>query len=77
MGLGGMRVYSDEAFKVGARFDVELFFPDASSITCLAEVVWIRDLEPGSPAAYDVGLQFLHIPAAKQERLRELLEAES
>lgn len=74
VGLGGMRVYSDEVFSVGAKFEVELFLPDCSSITCLAEVVWIRKLDPGSPAAYDVGLQFLDVPREYAQRLSEVLE---
>jgi c-di-GMP-binding flagellar brake protein YcgR len=73
LGLGGMRVYSDDAFKVGARFDVELFLPDSSSITCLTEVVWIRRLEGGAPASFDVGLQFLDVPADDHDRLRDAL----
>lgn len=76
VGLGGMRVYSDEQFKVGARFEVELFFPDTSSITCLTEVVWIRPLDPGSPAEFDVGLQFLDVPEHDRDRLRDVLAGE-
>ena len=74
MGLGGMRVYSDEPFQIGARFEVELFFPDTSSITCLTEVVWIRAITSGQPAKYDVGLQFLDVPSSSIERLRDVLE---
>lgn len=76
MGLGGMRVYSDEAFKVGARFEVDLFLPDASTIATLTEVVWIRELEADAPAKYDVGLQFLDVPSDDQKRLGEILVSE-
>jgi len=75
MGLGGMRVYSDEALKVGTRLEVELFLPDTSSITCLTEVVWIRDIPGGTPAAYDVGLQFLDVPPDALDQIGALLEA--
>jgi Tfp pilus assembly protein PilZ len=75
LGLGGMRVYSDDVLKVGARFEVELFLPDSSSVTCLTEVVWIRPLPAGSPAAYDVGLQFLDVPPDALEQIGTLLEA--
>jgi hypothetical protein len=75
VGLGGMRVYSDEALKIGARFEVELFLPDSSSVTCLTEVVWIRALPEGSPAAYDVGLQFLDVPPDALDQIATLLEA--
>jgi Tfp pilus assembly protein PilZ len=76
VGLGGMRVFSDEPFQIGARFEVELFLPDSSSIACLTEVVWIRSL-PDGPAKYDVGLQFLDVPEDGQDRLTEVLEGPS
>jgi hypothetical protein len=75
LGLGGMRVYSDEPLKIGARFEVELFLPDSSSVTCLTEVMWIRELPSGSPAAYDVGLHFLDVPPDALEQIGALLEA--
>jgi hypothetical protein len=75
LGLGGMRVYSDDPLKIGARFEVELFLPDTSSITCLTEVVWIRQLPAGSPATYDVGLQFLDVPPDALDQIGALLEA--
>jgi hypothetical protein len=74
VGLGGMRVYSDEPFSVGAKFEVELFLPDGSSVTCLTEVVWIRGLTAEAPAKYDIGLAFLHVPDATRECLGEVLE---
>lgn len=76
VGLGGMRVYSDEPFDVGAKFQVELFLPDGESVACLTEVVWIRELSAGAPAQYDVGLAFLDVPADARDRLREVLEEE-
>lgn len=75
VGLGGLRVFSDEPFDIGARFEIELFFPDASSLTCLAEVVWIRKLTGDQPAPYDIGLQFLDVPPAGRQRLAEVLDA--
>jgi c-di-GMP-binding flagellar brake protein YcgR len=74
VGLGGMRVYSDEPFNIGARFEVELFLPDGASITCLTEVVWIRSLGTDGPARYDVGLQFLDVPERTRHRLMDVLE---
>jgi hypothetical protein len=74
VGLGGMRVYSDEPFQIGARFEIELFLPDGGSVTCLTEVVWIRSLSTQQPAKYDVGLQFLDVPDRARERLGEVLE---
>jgi hypothetical protein len=76
LGLGGMRVYSDEAFRIGTRFEVDLFLPDDSSITCLTEVVWIHPIDGGRPANFDVGLRFLDIPPGDRERLGQVLEGE-
>ena len=77
VGLGGLRVYSDDPFPIGAKFEVELFMPDASSVTCLTEVVWIRPVPDGDPANYDVGLEFLDVPAGAQDSIGKLLEEES
>lgn len=75
VGLGGMRVYSDEAFDVGARFEVELFMSDGDSVNCLTEVCWVRPVPGGQPAPYDIGLKFLHVPEAGYAKLSALLEA--
>jgi hypothetical protein len=74
VGLGGMRVYSDEAFKVGSRMEIDLFPPDGDPITCLTEVVWVRPVPGGDPAPYDVGLQYLDIPPEGLEMLAHLVE---
>ncbi len=75
VGLGGMRVYSDEAFGIGARFEVELFMSDGDSVNCLTEVCWVRPVPGGHPAPYDIGLKFLHVPEAGYAKLSALLEA--
>ncbi len=63
LSLGGMRVYSDEQFERGARMEIDLLLADGDDfVTCLAEVVWVREVEQGQPAAYDLGLQFLDVP---------------
>lgn len=74
VGLGGMRVYSDEPFDQGARFEVELFMPGGDSVNCLAEVMWTRPIPGGQPAPFDVGLKFLHVPEAGVAMLTALLE---
>jgi hypothetical protein len=74
VGLGGMRVYSDDPLKIGARFEVELFFPQGDSATCLTEVMWIRKLPEDSPAIYDIGLQFLDVPHHALNRLGTVLK---
>ncbi len=77
VGLGGMRVYSDEPFKIGARMEIDLFPPDGDPITCLTEVVWIREIAGGDPAPYDVGLQYLDIPPEGRAMLQALVAEES
>ncbi len=67
VGIGGIRVYSDEALSIGARFEIELFMPDQTSLTCLTEVMWVRSIEGG--------LQFLDVPPEALEQLRSLLSA--
>ncbi len=73
VGLGGIRVYSDEPLSVGARFEIELFMPDHSSLNCLTEVMWVRAIPGGDPAAYDIGLQFLDVPSEALDQLRALV----
>lgn len=74
VGLGGMRVYSDDAFAMGDRLEIDLLSADGDDfVTCLTEVVWIREIEGGSPALYDVGLRFLEIPAAARAMIEALV----
>lgn len=72
--LGGMRIYSDEAIRKGTKLELELFLPDASSVTCKVEVVWIDALPAGSPAKHDVGLKFIDIRSEDRARLATVLE---
>ncbi len=74
VGLGGMRVYSDEPLSLGARFEIELFLPDRTSVDCLTEVVWVKPIAGGKPANFDIGLQFLDVPPEALEQLRGLLD---
>lgn len=74
VGLGGMRVYCDEWIRLGTRLEVEMFFPGGDSLTCVTEVMWIKEIPNGDPAAFDVGLSFLQIPAGGIERIAEVLE---
>ncbi len=73
IGIGGARVYSDEPLALGARFEIELFMPDNTSVDCLTEVVWVRPIDGGKPANFDIGLQFLDVPASALDQLRRLL----
>jgi hypothetical protein len=59
IGLGGLRVYSDEALELGDRLDIELTLPEEKTLTCLVRVVWVKSLPAGGPAPFDVGLELL------------------
>jgi len=72
--LGGIRLYSDEAFKVGSRLELEIFLPDDSSITVTARTVWVDTLPAGGPAAYEVGFAFVDISADHHALLANLFE---
>lgn len=63
IGIGGLRVYSDDAYAVHARMELDLFLSDDDAfVTCLTEVVWIREIPSRKPARYDMGLRFLDVP---------------
>jgi c-di-GMP-binding flagellar brake protein YcgR len=72
--LGGMRIYSDEAIAPGTKLELELFLPDASSVTCKVEVVWIEALGAQGPAKHDVGLKFIDIKPEDRARLAVVLD---
>lgn len=74
VGLGGMRVYSDDEHAVGDRLEIDLLSADGDDfITCLTEVVWIHEIAGGDPAGYDVGLRFLEIPPAARTMIEDLV----
>jgi hypothetical protein len=74
IGLGGVRLYSDAAVKVGKRLEIELFLPGGQSVTATCRVAWTRALPADGPARFDVGLEFLELPAWAVPLLREVLE---
>ncbi len=74
LGLGGMRVYSDDPFDVNDRLEIDLLNADGEEfVTCLTEVVWIREIKGGSPAKFDVGLRFLEIPTRARSMIEDLV----
>ena len=73
VGLGGIRIYSDEPLKIGKRLEIELLLPEDESLKLTARVAWQTVLPAGACARYDVGLEFLHVSAAQFQRLQELL----
>jgi c-di-GMP-binding flagellar brake protein YcgR len=77
IGLGGVRVYSDEELALGERLEIELFFSDNTSMTCTVKVVWINRLSKNAPANYEVGLSFIEIKPLDARRLESLLAEEA
>lgn len=75
--LGGIRIYSDEEFKIGKRLELELILPDDIILTCTARVVWQSPLPEHSIAKYDTGLQFLDISGENLRRLSTLLSQDT
>ena len=75
--LGGMRVYSDDAYPIGQSIQIDLFLPSGRTLSCDVRVAWIGLLPEGSPAKYDVGLQITGIRGDGERYLAEALEAYS
>ncbi len=71
--LGGLRAYTDDKYKPGARLELELFFPDKSSATIHAEVVWVQVLPKGAPARFDVGLRYVGVDPKDLDRIAGVL----
>lgn len=74
IGLGGIRIYSNDKLKMGRRLEIELLLPDDEILTFTAKVVWQKELPEGQAAQYDIGLQFLDAPAFQLQRLSQVLE---
>ncbi len=74
IGLGGIRIYSNDKLKVGKRLEIELLLPDDEILTFIAKIVWQKPLQDSEIAQFDVGLQFLDAPEDTLQRLREVLE---
>ena len=54
MSLGGVRIYSDEPFKIRETLKLEIFFA-GQSMTFTAEVVWITAFLRASPRSTTSG----------------------
>jgi len=71
--LGGVRISSDEPLIEGKGLQLELHLPIKQEVTASARVVWVKELPPGSDARYDVGLEFIHMPASAMDELETIL----
>jgi uncharacterized protein (TIGR02266 family) len=72
--LGGVRVYVNEKLKEGARLEIEVFLPDATSVVCKVEVAWVESLPERAPARFEAGLRFTTLAAGDRKRLSAVLE---
>ena len=61
LSLGGVRVYSDDKYRVGELVKMEFFVSGAPPVTYTAQVVWIDPMPKDSPAKFDVGLKFVDL----------------
>lgn len=75
VGMGGLRVYSDELLQVGERFSIEVILEEASSINGIVQVAWIEELPDEEPARYDVGLELVAAEPDQLKRLKELIDS--
>jgi len=71
--LGGLRAYSDDRLAPGRLFEVEVFLPDGTSATVVAEVARLDTLPEGAPARYDVWLRYVEVVPGDLARLAPVL----
>ncbi len=76
IGLGGMRVLTDELTAVGQILDIELLVGDKATAECTVSVAWGSDLPPGSPARFEVGLEFISVPPGFLHALTKIIHQE-
>jgi hypothetical protein len=74
MSQTGARVYSDDRLKMGTKLNLELLAGPDNIVQVLARVVWVDELPKGSPAKFDVGLEFLDVPEEMASRLALILQ---
>lgn len=74
--LGGIRIYSDDDYKVNSPLELNLFLKDGTSLRCDARVAWTKTLPKGGDAVYEVGLAFTDIAPDALELLKTVLVPE-
>jgi hypothetical protein len=72
--FGGLRIYSDEAYVVGAYVRLDVFFPRVAPATFTAKVMWIKTSGKGAPGRFEVGLAFVDLTPESIDLLHPLLE---
>lgn len=74
VGIGGCRIYTDEKLRNGKELILDILLPDGTTVHARASVVWTARLPEGSPAEWEVGIQFFSLPDGGIDVLREYLE---
>ena len=74
IGIGGLRVFSDEKQKIGKNLEIELFPPNTKSFSCTVKVIWMNELGHKGAANYEIGLQFIKIDPADLNVLKTIVE---
>ena len=76
IGLGGMRVLTDEPTGVGQILDIELLVGEKGTAQCTVSVAWVTNLPLGSAARFEVGLQFVSVPPGFLHTLAKIVRKE-
>lgn len=76
LSLGGVRVFSDDRYKLGDLVKMEFFVEGSPHVTYTAQVVWIDAMPSDAPAKYDVGLKFVDLTPAALKWLAGILGPE-
>ncbi|MCL2179053.1 MAG: PilZ domain-containing protein [Proteobacteria bacterium] len=72
IGIGGIRVLSDEKHKVGQHIDIELLLPSQEFLSLTAKVVWVSKGQAG----WETGLSFVDVSPMDLKLLEPILESE-
>jgi hypothetical protein len=73
--LGGVRIPCNEALEKGKELEMEFYLPSGYALVAIARVVWSRAMPKGSDAAFDVGLEFMHLNPDAAEELKKAISA--
>jgi hypothetical protein len=71
LSMGGVRVFTDEAFSPGQRLEIELFLPGGRSFSVDVQVSWLRALPEGESAKFEAGLAFLGLDSERAALLSQ------
>ncbi len=78
IGVGGVCVVVKKSFQMFSPVELEIDLLDTGNhIKCQGRVVWLvrRKLtETNKPLFYDLGIEFLEIPAGEHKRLEEIVQ---